>query len=140
MNDTDIARECASTMYANDRASQALGIRVTVTRPGHAEASMEIRDDMLNGHDVCHGGIVFALADTAFAFACNGYDRLTLAAGAAIDFMHAGKQGDRLTAVAAERHRGGRSGVYDVLVSNQDDVQIAVFRGRSHTTSKPILG
>lgn len=140
MNENDIARECASTMFANDRASKAFGIQVDVSQPGRAEASLVVRDDMLNGHDVCHGGIIFTLADTAFAFACNGYNQLTLAAGAAIDFMQPGKAGDRLTAVATERHRGGRSGVYDVVVSNQDDAQVAVFRGRSHATRQPILG
>jgi acyl-CoA thioesterase len=100
---------------------------------------MEVRDNMLNGHRVCHGGFVFALADTAFAFACNTYDRVTLAAGASIEFLRPAKAGDRLKAIASERFRGGRTGLYDVIVSNQDDEQIALFRGRSHATNEAIL-
>ena len=139
MSSADIARRCAATMFANDKASKSLGIGVNVNQAGQAEAVFEVTENMLNGHDVCHGGFIFALADTAFAFACNGYDQMTLAAGASIDFLLPAKAGDTLTAVAKEAHRGGRNGLYDVIVSNQDKAQVALFRGRSYATSQPIL-
>lgn len=143
MQDSDdesrTAQRCAEQMYASDMASQELGIDVTVSDAGVAKAVMEVAPSMLNGHRVCHGGLIFALADTAFAFACNGYDQVTLAAGASIDFLRPARAGDTLTAVASEVHRGGRSGVYDVVVRNQSEQTIARFRGRSHTTDQPIL-
>ena len=139
MSDREIAQRCAETMFANDTASRNLGIEVTVDQAGEAVARLEVTETMLNGHSVCHGGFIFVLADTAFAFACNGYNQLTLAAAASIDFLRPAKKGDKLTAIAKERHRGGRSGVYDVVVSNQDDEQIALFRGRSHATRHTIL-
>lgn len=130
-----LARECAATMYARDAASQTLGITVEIPAPGQARAEMTVRDDMLNGFGVCHGGIVFALADTAFAFACNAYGQLTVAAGADIDFLRPVRLGDCLIATAVERHRGRRSGVYDVVVEIRDANVVAVFRGRSATTT-----
>lgn len=139
MDDSTLAQLCAAKMYADDEASQALGIQIEVRAPGCAEARLEVRPDMLNGHDVCHGGLIFTLADTAFAFACNTYDKVTLAAGASIEFLRPVKLGDQLLATATERHRGGRSGIYDVVVTNQDAVDVAIFRGRSHMTSKPLL-
>lgn len=139
MNQLDIARKCAAAMYDADAWSQALGISVEVTGVGEAEARLEVTADMLNGLNVCHGGLIFALADTAFAFACNSYDKVTYAGGANIDFLRPGKVGDRLLAVATERHRDGRSGVYDVTVRNQDGEQIAVFTGRSVATRASIL-
>jgi len=139
MDDSAIAQQCAKKMYADDQASQDLGIQIDVKVPGCAEARMEVRPDMLNGHDVCHGGLIFTLADTAFAFACNTYDKVTMAAGASIEFLRPAKLGDQLTATATEQHRGGRSGIYDVVVTNQGDVEVAIFRGRSHMTSKPLL-
>ena len=114
MSDSDVtklAQACAERMYAADRASQALGINVTVNAPGAAEAVMTIREAMLNGQGLCHGGHIFALADTAFAFACNAYDDITVAGGASIDFVRPGRPGDTLTATASERHRGRRNGV-----------------------------
>ena len=139
MDDSALAQLCSAKMYADDAASQALGIQIEVTAPGCAEARLEVRPDMLNGHDVCHGGLIFTLADTAFAFACNTYNKVTLAAGASIEFLRPAKRGDQLLATATERHRGGRSGIYDVVVTNQDAVEVAIFRGRSHMTSKPLL-
>ncbi len=139
MDDSAIARRCAAKMYADDQAAQDLGIQIDVRVPGCAEARMEVRPDMLNGYDVCHGGLIFTLADTAFAFACNTYNKVALAAGASIEFLRPAKLGDQLLATAIERHRGGRSGFYDVVVTNQDAVDVAIFRGRSHTTSKPQL-
>ena len=139
MDDTGIAQQCAARMYANDQASQDLGIQIDVGAPGCAEARLQVRPDMLNGHDVCHGGFIFSLADTAFAFACNTYNKVTLAAGASIEFLQPAKLGDQLIATATELNRSSRSGIYDVMVRNQDGEDVAIFRGRSHMTSKPLL-
>jgi acyl-CoA thioesterase len=106
---------------------------------GRAEAVFEVRPEMLNGHGVCHGGYLFTLADTAFAYACNTYNRVTLASGASIEFLRPAKLGDRIVATASEIQRGGRIGFYDVLLRNQDGRDIAVFRGRSHSTNKAII-
>jgi acyl-CoA thioesterase len=134
MNENDIAKRCCELMYSTDHASQALGLTVQVDRPGAAEARLTVRQSMVNGHDICHGGYIFTLADTAFAFACNTYNRVTVAAGASIEFVRPGKLDDTLIATAAERHRGGRTGTYDVEVRNQDGDLIAIFRGRSYAT------
>lgn len=139
MNDIDIAKKSAEKMYENDACSQALGIQVEVPAPGRAEASFVVRPDMLNGHGVCHGGLLFTLADTAFAFACNSYNKVTLAGAASVDFLRPAKLGDTIVASASEVHRGGRVGLYDVSVKNQDGLEVAVFRGRSHTTSTPMF-
>lgn len=133
------AQQYANVMLENDHASQALGITVEVTASGSALARVEVRKDMLNGFGVCHGGHLFALADTAFAFACNGYGEVTVAAGASIDFLKPAVRGDRLTATAVERSRGGRTGLYDVRVCRDDGVDIALFRGRSYATRQPIM-
>ena len=101
MDDSALAQLCSAKMYADDEASQALGIQIEVTAPGCAEARLEVRPDMLNGHDVCHGGLIFTLADTAFAFACNTYNKVTLAAGASIEFLRPAKRGDQLCATAS---------------------------------------
>jgi len=121
-------------MYDGDAALQLLDISVEVTAIGRAEARFEVRRDMINGHGVCHGGCLFMLADTAFAYACNSYNKVTLAAGASIEFLRAAKLGDQMVAIATERHRGRRTGFYDVVVSNQEGEEIALFRGRSHST------
>ncbi len=134
MDDLAIAKQCRDTMYAADVAVRALDIKVEVTGAGRAEAELEIRSEMLNGHEVCHGGYLFTLADTAFAYACNSYNLVTFAAGASIEFLRPAKLGDRIFAVARERHRGGRTGIYDVVLSDQDGAEIAIFRGRSHST------
>ncbi len=126
-------------MYEADVAVQALDISVEITGVGQAEARLEIRSEMLNGHNVCHGGYVFTLADTAFAYACNSYNKVTLAAGASIEFLQSANLGDRLVAKATERRRGGRTGFYDVVVSNQDGEEIALFRGRSHSTRDDLI-
>ncbi len=139
MDELEQARQCAAVMMAKDNASRSLGIEVAIPSPGSATARMTVSEEMLNGFAVCHGGHIFALADTAFAFACNAYDRLTLAAGANIDFLRSAHAGDKLIATATERSRGGRMGVYDVRVTNQDDEEIAVFRGKSYATSKQLL-
>ncbi len=134
MDDLAIAKQCRDTMYAADVAVRALDIKVEVTGAGRAEAELEIRSEMLNGHEVCHGGYLFTLADTAFAYACNSYNLVTFAAAASIEFLRPAKLGDRIVAVATERHRGGRTGIYDVVLSNQDGAEVAIFRGRSHST------
>ena len=140
MTRTDIAARCAETMYENDAASQALGIRIDIPVAGSAIAHMIVRDDMVNGFGVCHGGLLFTLADTAFAFACNAYDDLTFAAAAGIDFLRPARLGDRLRATAREDYRGSKSGFYTVEVQNQDGEVIAVFRGRSASRGEPLLG
>jgi acyl-CoA thioesterase len=120
-------------MFRNDRASKLLGMRIDAVGPGRATLTMTVRDDMLNGHDVCHGGLIATLADSAFAFACNSYDELTLASGFAIDLLAPGRRDDVLTARCTEVSKAGRTGVYDCEITNQHDTLIAVFRGRSYT-------
>jgi len=133
----ETARRCAERMYADDVASQSLGISISDVAPGTAIASMKVRDDMLNGHGICHGGYIFTLADTAFAFACNTYEIPTVAAAADVVFVAPAHAGDRLVAEAAERLRFGRSGVYDVTVRRPMDGQvIAEVRGRSRTIQR----
>ncbi len=120
-------------MFANDHAARALGLRVTAIGPGSATVTMTVRGDMLNGHDICHGGLITTLADTAFAYACNAYDELTVASGFTVDLMAPGRLDDVLTARCVEVARGGRTGVYDVTVENQSGTRVAAFRGRSYT-------
>lgn len=120
-------------MFRADAASRGLGMQVLRVAPGQAVVSMTVRPDMLNGVATCHGGFIAALADSAFAFACNSYDELTVASGFSVDFMAPGRQGDLLTARCTEVSRAGRTGVYDVEVTNQQEQRIAVFRGRSYT-------
>jgi acyl-CoA thioesterase len=139
MDETELAKQCGEAMYENDVAVRELGISVEVTDAGRAEATLEVRAEMLNGHEVCHGGYLFTLADTAFAYACNTYNQVTFAAGAAIEFLRPARLGDRLVATAVERHRGGRAGTYDVRVCNQDGDEIALFRGRSHSTRQALI-
>jgi acyl-CoA thioesterase len=125
-----LAQRCAAEMYAEDRASQRAGIRICDVAPGRATARMTVTDAMINGHAVCHGGYVFLLADTAFAFACNTYGVVTMAQACDIVFVRPARLGDELVATAVERGRYGRSGIYDVKVTCADDV-VAEFRGRS---------
>ena len=139
MNELETARRCAATMMQNDRASKALGIHVEIPAAGTAVAVMAVRDDMLNGFDVAHGGLVFALADTAFAFACNAYDRQAFAASAQIEFLRPARAGDVLTATASEEYRGRRNGYYSIEVRNQDGEVVALFRGRSVSNATALL-
>ena len=136
MSDPSLAQQTAEHvregMYANDRASKALGMRVTAIGPGRATLTMTVRADMLNGLDICHGGLVTTLADSAFAFACNSYNELTVASGFSVDLVAPAREGDVLTAVAEEVSLAGRTGVYDVNVNNQRGERVAVFRGRSY--------
>jgi acyl-CoA thioesterase len=125
-------------MIRKDRAASALGLQVLVDEPGRAVVSMIVRADMLNGFDITHGGFVFALADTAFAIACNEDERVTVAAGADITFLKATREGQTLTATAVRRVvRSGRTGLYDVSIVDDTGDRVAEFRGRSVTTRRP---
>ncbi|MDN3518199.1 hydroxyphenylacetyl-CoA thioesterase PaaI [Aquisalimonas lutea] len=135
----EMARRCAEAMWRDDHASQALGMRIEDIGPRYASLSMTIRRDMLNGHASCHGGLIFALADSAFAFACNWSNRLTVASSGTIEFLAPGREGDVLTATAQERSRAGRTGVYDATVCNQAGDLVALFRGRSYTVPGELI-
>jgi len=139
MRDLETARQCAAAMLDKDKASQGLGIEVEIPEPGKAVATMAVRDDMVNGFDVIHGGLTFTLADTAFACACNAYDQQTVAASAHIEFLRPGILGDDLTAVASEDYRGRRRGYYTIEVRNQRDEMIALFRGRSASSGHSVI-
>ena len=131
MTPQDIADKSAQAMWANDRASQALGMEIVEIAPGRAKLKMPVRADMVNGVGVCHGGYIFTLADSTFAFACNSYNRMTVAQHCAITFHAPGREGDVLTATAREVTRAGRSGLYDMEVHRDDGQLIATFRGHS---------
>src|SRR4051812_9604654 len=133
------ARRCADAMYATDLASQHLGIVVDGVEPGRATTRMTVTDTMINGHEICHGGYVFLLADTAFAFACNTHDVVTVAAAAEVVFVAPGRLGDKLVATATERVRFGRNGIYDVTVRRADGTVVAEFRGNSRSLGRPLL-
>jgi acyl-CoA thioesterase len=126
------AQAVAAAMFARDRASQALGMHIVDVAPGAATLAMRVRADMVNGHAICHGGLIFALADSAFAFACNSYNLATVASGCSIEFLAPAREGDELTARARERSSAGRTGVYDIEVANQRGETIALFRGKSY--------
>ena len=134
-----LAERVAEAMYARDLASQALGMRIVRVGAGHAELSMRVRGDMLNGHLTCHGGLIFSLADSTFAFACNSYNLTTVASGCTIEFVAPARENDVLTAVAQERSVSGRTGVYDIEVTNQDGAAIAFFRGKSYRIKGHVL-
>ncbi|MDB6089879.1 MAG: paaD [Gammaproteobacteria bacterium] len=127
-----LAERAAQALCANDTTSRHLGIRLVEIRPGYARMAMLVRADMVNGHHICHGGMVFTLADTAFAYSCNSYNDNTVAATASIDFLAPAHEGDELTAVATELWRTRRNGIYEITVTNQRDERIALFRGRSY--------
>lgn len=127
-----LADRVAESMFADDRASRALGMRIETVSPGRAEMTMTVRDDMVNGHAICHGGFIFLLADSTFAFACNSYNRNTVAQGCSIDYLAPARAGDVLRAIGVERSRTGRTGVYDIEVRNQEGRTIALFRGKSY--------
>lgn len=139
MTPDELARACATAMAAADLASREAGITVRQVGPGSATAAMRVAPTMVNGHRICHGGWVFLLADTAFAFACNTYGAVTVAAGCDIVFALSAHEGDELTAEAVERARFGRNGIYDVTVRRADGELIAEMRGRSRTTADKIL-
>ena len=134
MDAQQIAEAVRDAMWADDHASRGLGMAVLEVAPGRATLAMAVRDDMVNGHAICHGGFVATLADSAFAFACNAYNERTVASGFAIDLVAAARRGDVLTATAVERSKSGRTGVYDISVTNQRGETVALFRGRSYAS------
>lgn len=134
-----LAELAGKTMFERDPASQALGMTLDEIRPGYARMSMPVRADMLNGHATCHGGYIFMLADSAFAFACNSHNFATVGAGCTIDYLSPGREGDRLSAEAVEQALAGKTGVYDIVVTNQDGRKVALFRGKSHRVSGHVV-
>ena len=135
-----IAQAARDAMLVGDRATRTMGIEVQAVGPGTAVLRMTVREDMLNGHDICHGGFITTLADSAFAFACNAYNELTVASGFDVNLVAAARRGDVLTATAHEVSKAGRTGVYDVDVTNQRGEAVAAFRGRSYTMKgKPLV-
>ncbi|KAH0436898.1 hypothetical protein KCU90_g4036, partial [Aureobasidium melanogenum] len=131
MTPDELARATAAAMYENDACSKALGFEIVEVRPGYARLRMAVRDDFLNGHQICHGGLIFTLADSTFAFACNTYNINTVAAGCSIEFLRPVKGGDVLTAEAVEQTLSGRTGIYDIRVTNRAEETVAMFRGKS---------
>ncbi len=135
-----VAEATRHAMWAGDRASRLLGLQVQAIGPGSATLTMTVREDMLNGHDICHGGLITTLADSAFAFACNAYNEITVASGFDVNLIAAARLGDVLTATAREISKAGRTGVYDIDVVNQRGEPVAAFRGRSYTMKgKPLV-
>ncbi len=134
-----LAEATRDAMYERDRAAQALGIQIQAIRPGFAVLSMKVRSDMVNGHHICHGGMIFTLADTAFAYACNSYNKNTVASACNIDFLAPGREGAMLTAEAQEQSLSGRTGVYDVTVRDDSGRVIALFRGKSYRISGEVI-
>ncbi len=135
----ELAEAVGHAMYARDQASKMLGIRIEEIAPGFARSSMTVRQDMINGHDLCHGGFIFTLADSTFAFACNACNRLTVALAAQIAFTSPARLGDVLIATATEQSRTRRTGVYDIDVTTEDGRNIALFRGNSYETKDSVL-
>jgi acyl-CoA thioesterase len=135
-----LAEACARAMWAEDQASQSLGMRIERIAPGEAVLSMTVTERMVNGHGICHGGFIFTLADSAFAFACNTYDRRTVAQHCAVTFIAPSRLGEVLSAHALEVSRAGRSGIYDVTVTDAGGAVVAEFRGHSRTIKGSLLG
>ena len=133
MTPQELAEACAAAMWNDDSASQRLNMALDHIAPGRATLSMTITRDMSNGHGNCHGGYIFTLADSAFAFACNSYNQLAVAQHCSVTYLIPGRIGDRLTATATEVSRRGRSGIYDIRITNQDGAHLAEFRGHSRT-------
>jgi acyl-CoA thioesterase len=127
-----IAERVGVGMLAEDEASRRLGMKIEAMGPGYSRMTMSVRPEMLNGFKICHGGFITTLADSAFAFACNSRNELTVAASIAVDFVAQAREGDLLTAEAREVSLAGRTGLYDVKVTNQRGETIALLRGRSH--------
>ena len=138
-NPQALADEVCAAMWSRDRATQALNMKVLSVKPGYALVSMPVHADMLNGHHTCHGGYLFTLADSAFAYACNSYNQNTVASACQIDFLAPAKAGDLLEAEAVERSLAGRTGVYDVTVRVQGGKNIALFRGKSYRIKGEVI-
>ncbi|MBB5468270.1 acyl-CoA thioesterase [Paraburkholderia sp. Clong3] len=131
MTADELARATAAAMYESDACSRALGLEILEVRPGYARLRMAVRDDFLNGHQICHGGLIFTLADSTFAFACNTYNINTVAAGCSIEYLRPVYGGDVLSAEAVEQTSSGRTGIYDIRVTNRAGETVAMFRGKS---------
>ncbi len=134
-----LAEATAKAMWARDRAAQALGMTIVRVQPGAALLTMQVREDMVNGHHICHGGMIFSLADTAFAYACNSYNKNTVASACHIDFLAPAREGELLEADAIEQSASGRTGVYDVTVRTSSGRTVALFRGKSYRISGEVI-
>ncbi|WP_350333763.1 hydroxyphenylacetyl-CoA thioesterase PaaI [Coralliovum pocilloporae] len=135
----ELAKACAAALWQTDQASQSMGMQLDAVSPGKACVSMLVTDVMVNGHGTCHGGVIFTLADSAFAFACNSYNQRTVAQHCSVTFLTPAYLGDRLVAEATERQRQGRSGIYDIVVRTEKDMTIAEFRGHCRTVKGTLL-
>lgn len=134
-----IAAAVGREMFARDNAAHALGIELREIRPGFARMEMTVRADMLNGHGFCHGGLIFTLADATFAYACNAYNRVTVAQHCSISYLAPARRGDVLIATAAEHHRAGRTGIYDIHIADRTGNRVAVFRGHSYQLAGEVV-
>lgn len=139
MTPQELAQACADAMWADDNASRHLGMEMVNVTPGHATLAMTVGPQMVNGHKTCHGGYIFTLADSAFAFACNSYNQRCVAQHTSITFIRPAFEGDRLTATGREVSRTSRSGIYDITVTNQDGKPIGEFRGHSRAIDGTLL-
>lgn len=134
-----LAEATAQAMWSRDQAAQALGMKIVRVQPGKALLTMVVRADMVNGHHICHGGMIFSLADTAFAYSCNSYNKNTVASACHIDFLAPAKEGETLEAEAIEQSASGRTGVYDVTVRVSGGKTIALFRGKSYRINGEVI-
>ncbi len=139
MTPQELAEACARQMWSDGRASQQMGMEITHIAPGEATIQMTLTERLTNGHGNAHGGFLFTLADSAFAFACNSYNQITVAQHCSITYIAPGTLGDRLTATAREISRKGRSGIYDIRITREDGTVIAEFRGHSRSLGKTML-
>jgi acyl-CoA thioesterase len=134
-----LAHDVGQVMWSRDNATNALGMQLISIAPGSATITMQVRPDMVNGHRICHGGLIFTLADSAFAYACNSYNLNTVASACHIDFLAPAHEGDVLEATAIERSASGRTGVYDIAVKVQGGKQVALFRGKSYRIKGEVI-
>ncbi len=134
-----LAHEVGQAMWSRDNATNALGMQLVAIAPGTATITMQVRSDMVNGHHICHGGLIFTLADSAFAYACNSYNLNTVASACHIDFLAPAHEGDVLEAIATERSASGRTGVYDIAVKVKGGKQVALFRGKSYRIKGEVI-
>ncbi len=139
MSEISVAQRCSNYMWRDDIASQNMGMVITYIDSGIAHLCMPVTATMLNGQGICHGGFIFTLADSAFAFACNSHNDKTVAQSGSVEFLRPALLDDQLTAVATEISRGKRTGIYDVTVHNQDEKVVAIFRGKSFALNQPLL-
>jgi acyl-CoA thioesterase len=140
MTPLEVAQAVGQSMFAADAASrETMGMALLECRPGYARMSMQVRELHLNGHKICHGGFIFTLADSTFAFACNSHNKVAVAAGCSIEFLKPGQLGDVLTCEGIEQTLSGRHGIYDMKVSNQNGEVIAMFRGKSAQIAGSVL-